>query len=87
MAEEPSALPLTRSPPIVAAVDRAVGRALETICVVLLVVETLILFAGVIWRYLLHKPLVWSDELASTLFLWLGMLGARSPSGAARTCA
>ncbi|MFX4377491.1 TRAP transporter small permease subunit, partial [Acinetobacter baumannii] len=24
----------------------------------------------------LHAPLVWSDELASMLFLWLAMLGA-----------
>jgi tripartite ATP-independent transporter DctM subunit len=60
----------------VAAVDRGVGRTLEVLCTALIVVETLILFLGVIWRYLLHKPLVWSDELASTLFLWLGMMGA-----------
>ena len=73
---EPSALRATRGPSLVAAVDRGVGRALELLCVTLLVVETLILFAGVIWRYVLHKPLVWSDELASTLFLWLGMFGA-----------
>ena len=24
----------------------------------------------------LHDPLIWSDELASTLFIWLSMLGA-----------
>lgn len=72
----PSALRATGGPPPLAALDRAVGRTLEILCLVLMVVETLILFAGVIWRYVLHKPLVWSDELASTLFLWLGMLGA-----------
>jgi tripartite ATP-independent transporter DctM subunit len=65
-----------RVPALVAAADRAIGRVLEAICVALLVVETLLLFAGVIARYVVHKPLVWSDELASTLFLWLGMLGA-----------
>ena len=27
-------------------------------------------------RYVFHRPLVWSDELASILFLWLAMLGA-----------
>ena len=32
--------------------------------------------AGVIARFVLHAPLVWSDELASILFLWLAMLGA-----------
>ena len=38
--------------------------------------ETLILFAGVVSRYVVHNPLTWSDELASILFLWLAMLGA-----------
>ena len=36
----------------------------------------MILFAGVVSRYVLHAPLVWSDELASILFLWLAMLGS-----------
>src|SRR3546814_12691276 len=27
-------------------------------------------------RYVLDTPLIWSDELASLLFLWLAMLGA-----------
>ena len=27
-------------------------------------------------RYVFHQPLIWSDELASILFLWLAMLGA-----------
>jgi tripartite ATP-independent transporter DctM subunit len=40
------------------------------------VAEIAILFGGVISRYLFDRPLVWSDELASTLFLWLAMLGA-----------
>lgn len=31
---------------------------------------------GVIWRYALHQPLIWSDELAGILFLWLAMLGS-----------
>jgi tripartite ATP-independent transporter DctM subunit len=30
----------------------------------------------VVARFVLHVPLVWSDELASILFLWLAMLGA-----------
>ncbi len=46
------------------------------LAVVLLVVETGVLLAGVISRYLLHSPLMWSDELASTLFIWLAMFGA-----------
>jgi tripartite ATP-independent transporter DctM subunit len=42
----------------------------------LVVAEIVILFAGVISRYVMHQPLIWSDELASILFLWLAMLGA-----------
>ena len=38
--------------------------------------EIAILFAGVVSRYVFNKPLTWSDELASILFLWLAMLGA-----------
>ena len=42
----------------------------------LVVAEIVILFAGVVSRYVFNKPLTWSDELASMLFLWLAMLGA-----------
>ena len=42
----------------------------------LVVAEIVILFAGVVSRYVFNKPLTWSDELASVLFLWLAMLGA-----------
>jgi tripartite ATP-independent transporter DctM subunit len=35
-----------------------------------------ILFSGVVGRYVLNSPLVWSDELASILFLWLAMIGS-----------
>src|SRR5947209_12862469 len=42
----------------------------------LVALETVILFAGVVSRYVVHQPLTWSDELASILFLWLAMLGA-----------
>jgi tripartite ATP-independent transporter DctM subunit len=42
----------------------------------LLAAEVAILLAGVIARYGFGRPLIWSDELASILFLWLAMLGA-----------
>jgi tripartite ATP-independent transporter DctM subunit len=42
----------------------------------LVIAEIVILFAGVVARYGLHRPLIWSDELASILFLWLAMFGA-----------
>jgi len=43
---------------------------------ILVALEIIVLFAGVVSRYVFHQPLTWSDELASILFLWLAMLGA-----------
>src|SRR5207245_11278865 len=57
-------------------VDGVIGSAVETLAALILTAEVVILGAGVTARYVLHKPLVWSDELASILFLWLSMLGA-----------
>ncbi len=51
-------------------------KGIEAISAALLVIEIGLLFAGVICRYVLHYPLVWSDELASILFIWLAMFGA-----------
>ncbi len=56
--------------------DALIGRGVEAAVAALIVVEIAVLFAGVVARYLLRSPLVWSDELASILFLWLAMLGA-----------
>jgi len=56
--------------------DGWLGRAVEVPVALLTAVEVLILLAGVISRYVFRNPFVWSDELASILFLWLAMLGA-----------
>ena len=56
--------------------DRTLAAITEYPAAVLVALETLILFAGVISRYIFNAPLTWSDELASILFLWLAMLGA-----------
>ena len=55
---------------------RHCGSVTEMPAAILVLVEVGILFAGVIWRYVLNSPLFWSDELAGLLFLWLVMLGA-----------
>lgn len=57
-------------------IDRFVGAVVELIAALLIVVEIVILAAGVFWRYVLDSPLVWDDELAGILFLWLISLGA-----------
>ena len=60
----------------VAAIESHLSSLIEITASGLVVAEIAILFGGVISRYVFDRPLVWSDELASTLFLWLAMLGA-----------
>ena len=52
------------------------GWTVESVAAVLVLAEIMLLLSGVVARYVFHAPLVWSDELASILFLWLSMLGA-----------
>lgn len=70
------ALPDGAARKAVAALDRWIGGGVEALAAVLIVAEIAILFAGVVARYFLHTPLVWADELASILFLWLASFGA-----------
>ena len=56
--------------------DRIVAAITEYPAAVLVALESVILLAGVVSRYIFNAPLAWSDELASILFLWLAMLGA-----------
>jgi tripartite ATP-independent transporter DctM subunit len=58
------------------ALDSALGAVVEILAATLVAAEIVILFSGVVARYVLNHPLIWSDELASILFLWLAMLGA-----------
>jgi len=59
-----------------AGIDRGLGWLVEVPAALLVVADIGVLLAGVIARFALHSPLVWSDELASILFLWLAMFGA-----------
>src|ERR1700676_842901 len=65
-----------RRRPALAIVEHVLGMLVEIPAALLVVAEIVILFAGVVARYGLHSPLIWSDELASILFLWLAMLGS-----------
>lgn len=62
--------------PWAAAIDRAIGAVIEPVAALLVAVEIVLLASGVFMRYVVRSPLVWSDELASILLLWLAMLGA-----------
>jgi tripartite ATP-independent transporter DctM subunit len=61
-----------------ATIDRWIGHITEPLAAALLVVEIVILAAGVFSRYVLHNAIVWTDEVATILLLWLAMLGAVS---------
>lgn len=56
--------------------DRAVDWISQGLAGFLVAVEVVLLFAGVIGRYAFDHPLVWTDEAAEILFLWLVSLGA-----------
>jgi tripartite ATP-independent transporter DctM subunit len=59
-----------------AQVERWLARIVGAIAAMAVLAEVAILLTGVIARFGLNRPLVWSDELASTVFLWLAMLGS-----------
>lgn len=61
---------------LAAGLETWLGMIVEIPAALLVVAEVFTLFAGVVARYGLQRPLIWSDELASILFLWLAMLGA-----------
>lgn len=68
--------PLSRHHVWLSSIEHALGRLVEIPAALLVVAEVIILFIGVVARYGFHRPLIWSDELSSILFLWLAMLGS-----------
>jgi len=73
-----SALEAERREPIawLETLNRALATLVEVPAALLVLAEVVVLLMGVTSRYVFHQPLVWSDELASILFLWLAMLGS-----------
>ena len=61
---------------LLAIIDKIIGVGVDGCAAMLVAAEILVMFAGVVSRYVFHSPIIWSDELASFLFLWLAMLGA-----------
>ena len=57
-------------------IERGIMSTMEWLVVALMIANIVVLLAGVIARYGFNAPLMWSDEVASMLFLWLAMLGA-----------
>ncbi|WP_232477888.1 TRAP transporter large permease [Caballeronia calidae] len=56
--------------------DHVLGLVVSIPAALLVLAEIVLLFSGVVARYVFHQPLVWGDELAAILFLWLAMTGA-----------
>ncbi len=56
--------------------ETVLRRAVEIPTAALVLAEIGVLLAGVVSRFVLQHPFVWTDELASILFLWLAMFGA-----------
>jgi len=61
---------------ILAGIDSALGWLVSLPAAALVAIEIVLLFVGVVARYVFHKPLIIADELSSVLFLWLAMMGA-----------
>ena len=59
-----------------AAPERWLRWITEVPTALVVLAEVLILFTGIVARAVFERPIVWSDELASILFLWLAMLGS-----------
>lgn len=76
--ESGAAAGLPRRAPIawLETLNKVLATLVELPAALLVLAEVIVLLMGVTSRYVLHTPLVWSDELASILFLWLAMLGS-----------
>jgi tripartite ATP-independent transporter DctM subunit len=76
---EETSVALPRMTGLAGALQKAeqwLGLIVAAAAALLVIAEIIVLFTGVSARYLFQKPIIWSDELAGILFLWLAMLGA-----------
>jgi TRAP-type C4-dicarboxylate transport system permease small subunit len=58
------------------ALRRLVSYLVKWLLVFMLLLMTLVLFAQIVFRYFFQMPLVWSEEMALVLMLWITFLGA-----------
>ena len=56
----------------------------EHVAALLLAVDVLVVFASVIWRYFLHDPILWAEEIARALMVTQTFLGAAAALGRAQ---
>jgi tripartite ATP-independent transporter DctM subunit len=75
-ANAPRVAPVAGARRVVARIEAGLGWLVEVPAALLVVADIGVLLAGVVARFVVHRPLVWSDELASMIFIWLAMFGA-----------
>ncbi|TGN86802.1 TRAP transporter large permease subunit [Bradyrhizobium yuanmingense] len=56
--------------------NAVLGHVVAVPAALLVLAEVAVLSAGIVARYVFRSPIVWSDELAGILFLWLAMFGS-----------
>src|SRR6476661_6020409 len=56
----------------------------EHIAAAVLAIDVLVVFCSVIWRYFLHEPFDWAEEIARALMGALVFLGAATALGRAQ---
>lgn len=59
-----------------ATVENWLATGIEFIAAALLALEVVLLFCGVMFRYIFHQPLVWGEELSEIFFIWMIAFGA-----------
>jgi TRAP-type C4-dicarboxylate transport system permease small subunit len=57
-------------------IDNILAKGEAAVLILFLSVMTLVVFLQVVYRYVLVRPLYWSEELARYMFVWLSMFGA-----------
>ncbi|MBS0558594.1 MAG: TRAP transporter large permease subunit [Proteobacteria bacterium] len=75
-ATTPPGLDFAVERPTLRRLERWLGLAVAVPASIAVLLEVGILLYGVIMRFVLNAPLVWGDELATIVFLWLAMLGS-----------
>ncbi|NYT36429.1 TRAP transporter small permease [Allopusillimonas soli] len=58
------------------ALKLAVLKTTQWVLTAMLLLMTLVLFAQIIFRYFFEMPLVWSEEMALVLMIWVTFLGS-----------
>ena len=56
--------------------DVVLEKAIAIFCVTLFIGILLDVLAGVIWRYVLNNPLMWTEEVARFLSIWMILVGS-----------